>query len=35
MSGKTYGEANMQCKAGGQEEYKEADGHVGIEGSSR
>ena len=34
-SGKTYGEGNVQCKVGGQEEYRGPDGHVGIERSSR
>ena len=32
---KIYGESNVQCKVGGQEEYRGADGQVGIEGSSR
>ena len=34
-SRKIYGKGDVQCKVGGQEEYKGADGHVGIEGSSR
>ena len=34
-SRKIYGEGNVQCKVGGQEEYSGADGHVGFEGSSR
>ena len=34
-SKKICGEGDVQCKVGGQEEYREADGHVGIDGSSR
>ena len=34
-SRKIYGEGNVQCKVGGQEKYRGADGYVGIEGSSR
>ena len=30
-----YGEGNVQCKVGGQEEYSEADRYAGIERSSR
>ena len=35
MSKKIYGEGDVWCKVGEQEEYRRADGHVGIEGSSR
>ena len=34
-SRKIYGEGNVQCKFGGQEEYNGADKNVGIERSSR
>ena len=33
-SRKIYGESDVRCKVGGQEEYRGADGHVGMEGSS-
>ena len=34
-SRKIYGESDVRCKVGGQEEYREADGHVEMEGSNR
>ena len=34
-SRKIYGEGNVQCKVGGQEEYNGADEHVGIKKNSR
>ena len=34
-SRKIYGEGNVQCKVGGQEEYSGADEHVVFKGSSR
>ena len=34
-SRKIFGESSVQCKVGGQKEYREADGQVGIERSSR
>ena len=34
-SRKIYGEGNVRCKVGGQEEHSGPDEHVGIDGSSR